>query len=254
MRKGHLCGEPVARMTGEIRRGPGISCFALIRAMRCPVLAVSSMSKRSPMRSGAHAGPWTWPRWAASSMVKRSPMRRVGLWRGAEHNLRPVEATASMWKGHLCAAAPASTATGWTGASVTDATGVMYGADVTQWCRRHRRPGWQAAIAVIYGDASNRKRQDINRLPIDDQTPACMARPSLIATSCMGANVTQASMSSLSDEVMYGRPPLGKGFFSGSASGSGAVMYPAFVRGALTAGPEGVRGRVPDHLCALDAR
>jgi hypothetical protein len=33
-------------------------------------------------------------------------------------------------------------------------------------------------------------------------------------------------------DVMYGRPPLGKGFFGVSASGSGAVMYPAFVRGA----------------------
>jgi hypothetical protein len=32
--------------------------------------------------------------------------------------------------------------------------------------------------------------------------------------------------------VMYGRPPLGKGIFGVSASGSGAVMYPAFVRGA----------------------
>jgi hypothetical protein len=95
-------------------------------------------------------------------------------------------------------------ATAGTGASVTDATSVIYGADVTQWCRRHRRPGWQVAIAVIYSDASNRKRQDINRLSIDDKTPACMARPSPLATSCMGANVTQASMSSLSNEVIYG--------------------------------------------------
>jgi len=39
--------------------------------------------------------------------------------------------------------------------------------------------------------------------------------------------------------------PSRQGFFGVSASGSGAVMYPAFVRGALTAGPEGVRGRVP---------
>src|ERR1700680_4029816 len=44
---------------------------------------------------------------------------------------------------------------------------------------------------------------------------------------------------------MYGRPPFGKGFVGASASGSGAVMYPAFVRGAMTAGPEGVRDRVP---------
>jgi hypothetical protein len=49
---------------------------------------------------------------------------------------------------------------------------------------------------------------------------------------------------------MYGRPPLGKSFF-GAASGSGAVMYPAFVRGALTAGPEGVRGRVPNQSLVL---
>jgi hypothetical protein len=54
--------------------------------------------------------------------------------------------------------------------------------------------------------------------------------------------------------VMYGRPPLGKGFFGGSASGSGAVMYPAFVRGAWTAGPEGVRGRVPIIPARCDAR
>ena len=45
--------------------------------------------------------------------------------------------------------------------------------------------------------------------------------------------------------VMYGRPPLGKDFFIVSASGSGAVMYPACLRGAWTAGPEGVRGRAP---------
>jgi hypothetical protein len=30
---------------------------------------------------------------------------------------------------------------------------------------------------------------------------------------------------------MYGRPPFGKGFFDIAALGSGAVMYPAFVRG-----------------------
>jgi len=31
-------------------------------------------------------------------------------------------------------------------------------------------------------------------------------------------------------------------------------MYPAFVRGALTAGPEGVRGRVPIIAARCDAR
>jgi hypothetical protein len=41
--------------------------------------------------------------------------------------------------------------------------------------------------------------------------------------------------------VMYGRPPLGKGIFAGAASGSGAVMYPAFACGSMTAGPEGIR-------------
>jgi hypothetical protein len=46
-------------------------------------------------------------------------------------------------------------------------------------------------------------------------------------------------------DVMYGRPPLGKDFFGASASGSGAVMYPACMRGAWTAGPEGVRDRAP---------
>ena len=39
--------------------------------------------------------------------------------------------------------------------------------------------------------------------------------------------------------------PSGKDFFIVSASGSGAVMYPACLRGAWTAGPEGVRGRAP---------
>jgi hypothetical protein len=51
--------------------------------------------------------------------------------------------------------------------------------------------------------------------------------------------------------VMYGRPPLGKGFFGVSAIGSGAVMYPAFVRGAWTAGPEGVRWSGSNHSGAL---
>jgi hypothetical protein len=52
-------------------------------------------------------------------------------------------------------------------------------------------------------------------------------------------------------DVMYGRPPLGKGFFGVSASGSGAVMYPAFVRGAWTAGPDGVRWSGSNHSGAL---
>jgi hypothetical protein len=55
-------------------------------------------------------------------------------------------------------------------------------------------------------------------------------------------------------EDLYGQcmdGPLSASFFGVSASGSGAVMYPAFLRGALTAGPDGVRGRVPDHLLVL---
>ena len=51
--------------------------------------------------------------------------------------------------------------------------------------------------------------------------------------------------------VVYGRPPLGKGIFGVSASGSGAVMYPAFVRGAWTAGPDGVRRSGSNHSGAL---
>jgi hypothetical protein len=42
--------------------------------------------------------------------------------------------------------------------------------------------------------------------------------------------------------VMYGRPPLGKGIFAVTELWSGAVMYPAFVCGLMTAGPEGIRG------------
>lgn len=41
--------------------------------------------------------------------------------------------------------------------------------------------------------------------------------------------------------VMYGRPPLGKGFFGVSTNESGAVMYPAFKCGTWTADREGVR-------------
>src|SRR5262252_1452645 len=54
--------------------------------------------------------------------------------------------------------------------------------------------------------------------------------------------------------VMYGRPPLGKGFFGVSASGSGAVMYPAFMHGAVTAGPDGVRWLGSNHSGALVTR
>ena len=54
-----------------------------------------------------------------------------------------------------------------------------------------------------------------------------------------------ATLSPMRAGVIYGRPPLGKDFFIVSASGSGAVMYPACLRGAWTAGPEGVRGRAP---------
>src|SRR5215470_8984635 len=53
---------------------------------------------------------------------------------------------------------------------------------------------------------------------------------------------------------MYGRPPLGKGFFGILASGSGAVMYPAFERGAVTAGPDGVRWSGSNHSGALVRR
>ena len=41
--------------------------------------------------------------------------------------------------------------------------------------------------------------------------------------------------------VMYGRPLFGKGNFASAALESGAVMYPAFVCGSMTAGPEGIR-------------
>ena len=53
---------------------------------------------------------------------------------------------------------------------------------------------------------------------------------------------------------MYGRPPLGKGIFVVAAFESGAVMYPAFVRGSSTAGPEGIRGWGSNHGHALEAR
>ena len=55
--------------------------------------------------------------------------------------------------------------------------------------------------------------------------------------------------------VMYGRPPLGKGFFGVAAFESGAVMYPAFVCGPFsTAGPEGIRGPGSNHAHALEAQ
>jgi hypothetical protein len=53
---------------------------------------------------------------------------------------------------------------------------------------------------------------------------------------------------------MYGRPLFGKGFCEGSAIGSGAVMYPACLRGFPTAGPEGIRGSGSYHSGALEAR
>jgi hypothetical protein len=54
---------------------------------------------------------------------------------------------------------------------------------------------------------------------------------------------------------MYGRPPFGKGFFDVATFESGAVMYPAFVRGTvLTAGPEGIGGSGSNHPGALEAR
>ena len=62
---------------------------------------------------------------------------------------------------------------------------------------------------------------------------------------CRRLSGTRGCGRHLCENVMYGRPPLGKDFFIVSASGSGAVMYPACLRGAWTAGPEGVRGRAP---------
>ena len=53
---------------------------------------------------------------------------------------------------------------------------------------------------------------------------------------------------------MYGRPPLGKGFFAVTELWSGAVMYPAFVCGLMTAGPEGIRGSGSNHGHALEVR
>jgi hypothetical protein len=56
--------------------------------------------------------------------------------------------------------------------------------------------------------------------------------------------------------VMYGRPPFGKGFFDVVIIGSRAVMYPACVCGrmCMTAGPEGVRGSGSNHGRALKGR
>jgi hypothetical protein len=54
-------------------------------------------------------------------------------------------------------------------------------------------------------------------------------------------------------EDLYGScmdGPLSASFFGVSASGSGAVMYPAFFARCV-AGPDGVRGRVPYHLLVL---
>jgi hypothetical protein len=47
-------------------------------------------------------------------------------------------------------------------------------------------------------------------------------------------------------------PLSARAFLVASASGSGAVTYPAFVRGTLTAGPEGVRVvGIPNHSLVL---
>jgi len=54
--------------------------------------------------------------------------------------------------------------------------------------------------------------------------------------------------------VMYGRPLFGKGVYEVSAIGSGAVMYPACLRGFPTAGHEGIRGSGSYHSGALEAR
>ena len=48
--------------------------------------------------------------------------------------------------------------------------------------------------------------------------------------------------------------PFRQGQFAFTAFGSGAVMYPAFVCGSMTAGPEGVRGSASNHPVALGAR
>jgi len=46
---------------------------------------------------------------------------------------------------------------------------------------------------------------------------------------------------------MYGRPPVGKSFFGVSASGSGAVMYPAFVRGVSPLALREYAVGIPNH-------
>jgi len=53
--------------------------------------------------------------------------------------------------------------------------------------------------------------------------------------------------------VMYGRPPFGKGEVAVWHLVR-AVMYPAFLRGAMTAGPEGVSGTGSNHCGALLVR
>jgi len=54
--------------------------------------------------------------------------------------------------------------------------------------------------------------------------------------------------------VMYGRPLFGKDFSEALAIGSGAVMYPACLRGFPTAGHEGIRRSGSYHSGALEAR
>src|SRR5882762_10940673 len=51
--------------------------------------------------------------------------------------------------------------------------------------------------------------------------------------------------------VMYGRPPLGKGFLVFRQTDRGAVMYTASECGLLTAGPDGDRGSNSNHSGVL---
>jgi hypothetical protein len=54
------------------------------------------------------------------------------------------------------------------------------------------------------------------------------------------------------EETCMGGPLPARAFLVASASRSGAVMYSAFVRGALTASPEGVRVvGIPNHSLVL---
>jgi hypothetical protein len=51
--------------------------------------------------------------------------------------------------------------------------------------------------------------------------------------------------------VMYGRPPLGKGFFGVCADGSGSGHVYGLEMRSLTAGPDGERGSNSNHCGAL---